>query len=198
MNACYLHKPDGTATDISQCGSCGKLAGRGNFDISEKCCTCYDCGLPLAEEDKKYASALYHRACDDQRRAEISADRLEKAELAEGYDGPVYCDGVPGGWGDGFFADMEDLLDSMADEEEDADRPEFVHCCNSRQACHVNLDHILESATEDAHEDARDGLAGCDDLAAAVEVFNELNEGLLTYDIDYKRKVAVPPAVATS
>lgn len=80
MNAFYLHKPDGTKTDISACGTCGSVArGESNFDISERCCTCYDCGLPLSKEERRYATALYHRACEDERTSKHAAELLEKA-----------------------------------------------------------------------------------------------------------------------
>jgi hypothetical protein len=87
MNAYYLHKPDGTQTDYSVCGVCGQLArGVSNFDISQKCCTCYECGKPLGDE-KHASNTLYHAECDRKRRDELERKLLEGAALVEGYAG---------------------------------------------------------------------------------------------------------------
>ena len=73
MNAYYLLKPDGTESDASQCSVCHSIAnGRGNFDIMQKCCTCYTCGLPLSPEEKK-SNSLYHRTCEDASRQKRTA-----------------------------------------------------------------------------------------------------------------------------
>lgn len=196
MNAYYMHKPDGTRTDISSCGVCGKMArGETNFDISEKCCTCYDCGLPLGEDDRQYANQkLYHRACESKRRSEGDAATMEKAELVAEYDGPVYCEAAGhGSYGDGYFADVEEVADAWECDHTEIDPvPEFVYCCESTQVACLDLDNILENACEEAHEDARDSLHGITELYAAVDAFNKLNEGVISWSPDYKRKVAVP------
>lgn len=194
MNAYYLHKPDGTQTDFSACGVCGKLArGVTNFDISERCCTCYDCGLPLNEHERQYANTkLYHVACDDKRRRLNEQKRMDNAALVADYDGPVFLDGVGhGSYGDGFFADVDELAEHLDFGDSEGDRPQFAFCCTSRGLC-FHLDNILESATEDMHEDARDDLEGVEALQTAVDAFIEANKSLLTWDVDYKRKVAIP------
>lgn len=192
MNAYYLHKPDGTKTEVSACGICGQIAGKGNFDISQKCCTCYECGAILGPEEKS-TRALYHRDCENKRHAVIEMKRLEKAELVTDYSGPVYCEGVPGGsFGDGYFSDIGELEDMLNDAPDDTGRPEFAYCCTSSSAAHLSTDSILESATEEAFEDAIDSLSGVDELRAAVDAFNEANKDVLSWDWDMKRKVAVP------
>jgi hypothetical protein len=87
MNAHYLHKPDGTPTKWSQCGECGSVAAPGNYDVSVKCCTCYDCGGPLGKDEKiPYADgrgrSLYHRDCELKRRHERAEPTREINDLA--------------------------------------------------------------------------------------------------------------------
>lgn len=193
MNAYYLHRPDGTKTETSACGNCGQIAGKGNFDISQKCCTCYECGAPLTADEKKSRS-LYHEGCDRMRRAVIDMKRLEKAELVAGYDGPVYCEGVSGGsYGDGYFSDVHELAENIAHHDEAPD-VKFAYCCESSPVAQLNADSILENATEGSFEDAMDSLVGVDQFRAAVDAFNEANKNVLSWDWDMKRKVAVPAA----
>jgi ribosomal protein L40E len=191
MNAVSLLKPDGTETDISICGKCGAPArGRTNFDVSERCCTCWECGKPLETSTQHYDH--YHQDCDRARRDRIDAARLEKAELIEDYDGPVYFEGGHGSFGDSYFADVHELAEWLDDQDE-RDRPEFVHCCTSSPVAGLDLDSILESACEESFEDAEDHLNGRDELQKAVDAFNGANKGVLSWDVDFKRKCRVPP-----
>jgi hypothetical protein len=197
MNAIYLHLhlPDGIATKWSMCSECHTVAAPGNFDLSQKCCTCYDCGEPLPKDERTpYADgtgrSLYHRACEQKRRTARKAEILEEAELVVGYDGPVYLDGVgKGSFGDGFFSDAQELSEHLDFSE--GERPLFAHCCTPR-GLSIDLDSILENATEEMYEDCRDDLNGVDELQSAVNAFNVANESIRTWDPDYKHKVAIP------
>lgn len=195
MNAIFLHLPDGTATKWSMCAECHTVAAPGNYGLTEKCCTCYDCGQPLPKDERiPYATgkgkALYHRECERKRRAKRDAEVLEKASLVTDYDGPVYLDGVGNGsYGEGYFADVTELSEHL--DFHDGERPLFAHCCTQR-GLSIDLDCILENATEEMHESARDDLDGVEELQAAIDVFNKANESIQTWDADYKRKVAVP------
>ena len=90
MNAIYLHLPNGTPTKWSMCGECGTAAAPGNYDVSVKCCTCYDCGAPLGKDEKiPYADgkgnrSLYHRECEQKRRDLHMAEQLEKGGTGAG------------------------------------------------------------------------------------------------------------------
>lgn len=194
MNAVFLKRPDGVETDISICGECGSPArGRTNFDLSQKCCTCWECGGALTAEGKKQRRS-YHDQCERDRRARIDAARMENATLVDKYDGPVYCEGVPGGsYGDGYFSDIGELADMLddGDVDESVTREEFAYCCKSR-ATVLDIDSALENLTEEMFDDAMDHLNGLDALMAAVEAFNEANKDLLTWDVDYSRKVRIP------
>ena len=194
MNAIYLHLPDGTPTKWSMCSECHMVAAPGNFDLSEKCCSCYDCGLPLPKDERiPYATSggrsLYHRECERLRRMKHDGDTLDKAELVTDYSGPVYLDGVGNGsYGDGYFANAQELSEHLDFHE--GDRPLFAHTCTSR-GLSIDLDSILENATEEMYEDCRDDLDGVEELQAAVDAFNKANESVQTWDADYKRKVAI-------
>jgi hypothetical protein len=203
MNAIFLHRPDGTATKWSMCSECGRVDAPGNFDLSQKCCTCYDCGQPLPKDERtpyysKGGNVLYHRACELALRSKRDAEVLEKAELVVGYDGPVYIEGGVGrgSYGDGFFSDVHELSEHLDFHE--GDQPLFAFCCTSR-AIHLDLETILQDATEEMYEDCADALSGVDELlsgvdelVAAVDAFNAANASVLTWDPDHKRKVAIP------
>jgi hypothetical protein len=199
MNAIYLHLPDGTDTKWSMCSECNTVAAPGNFDLSQKCCTCYDCGLPLPKDERipysdRNGKSLYHRDCERKRRMEREADMMEKAELVTDYDGPVYLDHVGNGsYGDGFFSDVEELSEHLDFQEffKGEHRPLFAHCCEER-GFSIDLDQILQNATEEMHEDAYDNLSGVEELQEAVNAFNKANAGLKSWDPDFRRKVAIP------
>ena len=223
MNAIYLHKPDGTQTKWSQCGNCGSIASPGNFDISEKCCTCYDCGLPLGKDERtayyerenfpkwkkvviqllglegrieRRERALYHRKCEQDRRRKCELAQLEAAELVENYDGPVYCDGVRGSYGDGYCANVEELAEYLDDEEDQSSRPEFAFCCTEHSFPAVSAEKIIESYLDDMDEDAGDRLDGVEELEAACAAFSKANEDVKSWYEDRKHKVRVPAPAA--
>jgi hypothetical protein len=186
------------------CGECGTAAAPGNYDVSVKCCTCYDCGAPLGKDEKiPYADgkgnrSLYHRECEQKRRDLHMAEQLEKAELVPDYDGPVYCEGVPGGsFGDGYFSDVSELAETLDNEEDQSGRPEFAFCCTEHPFPFINLSGILESACDDMDEDAYERLDGVEELEAACAAFTEANKGVISWYEDRKHKVAVPPAEAS-
>lgn len=195
MNAIYLHLPNGEATKWSMCSECGKVAAPGNIHLSQKCCTCYECGEILPKDERtRYAIrkgySLYHRKCDEKRRSLIEAKALESAELVEGYEGPVYFEGLYGSYGDGYFSDVDDLEDAVNDLPED-ERPEFAFCCKETPFF-LNIDHAMEAALDDMDEDAGERLNGTNELAAAVKAFNDANKGVVSFYPDRKRKVAIP------
>ena len=187
MNAVFLNKPDGTPTDISICGKCGAPARRkANFDISEKCCTCWECGRELDRAAVSYGH--YHPECDRDRRSRIDTARLEKAVLVDDYKGAVALDSdwPSGGWGDGYFESIDVLRDCL----EEGDDIEFAYCCTPTYP-HLDADQILQSCCEELHEGAAESLDGEEEFYAACDAFNKANAGTVTWNIDYSRKVRV-------
>ncbi len=190
MKAFYLHKPDGTPTQISACGVCGTVGAV--FAEQEKCCACRICGQPFTEEERKQRRHS-HYECETEAYQRREQERLEKAELLSDWDGWVYCDGAY--HNDGFFADMDELTDYL-DDQPGFSRPEFVFCCTSRPVALLKLEEILESETEECYDSASDDLKGIEELDAAIQTFNTLNADVLSYNVDYKHKIAVPPRSA--
>lgn len=183
MNAYFLHKPDGTPTEYSVCGECGKLArGLTNVDISQRCCTCYSCGKPLGKESGSHS--LYHRECELVRLAAVDARRLEDATLVEGYDGPVFFEGGHGSYGEGYYESADELA------EDDDFTGEFAHCCTSEKI-HLDVGDILENLTEELYEDALEDLNGIAELGAGVAAFNLANSSFMSWSVDYGRKVKI-------
>jgi hypothetical protein len=201
VNAIFLHLPDGTATKWSMCGNCGMVASPGNLDISEKCCTCYDCGLPLAKDERiPYADgrgnrSLYHRECERIRRVKRDAEMLGKAELVPDYDGPVYYEGRHGSYGDGYFADVDELAEDLDTEDDQSSRPEFAFCCEAIPFRGPDAGSIIESACEEMDEDASERIEGVEEFEKACAAFQKANEGTISWGQDRKHKVAVPSMV---
>lgn len=198
MNAFFLHLPDGTPTKWSMCSECRGVAAPGNFDVSQKCCTCYDCGGILAKDERvPYAEgnvrSLYHRECELKRRAKREAEMLDRSELVPNYAGPVYFEGGHGSLGDSYFADIDELAEYL-DDGPDEDRPEFVFCCEEFPFKAPNIERLIESACDEMDEDvAYERLDGIRELQAACEAFRKANESVTCWSVDYKHKVAVPP-----
>jgi len=206
MNAVFLYLPDGTQTKWSMCSECGQVAAPGNLDISEKCCTCYDCGKPIPKDERvRYANdhggngySLYHRACERMRHARIQAGQLEAAQVVTDYTGPVYCEGRHGSYGDGYFADVDELAEDLDTEPAHAAAVRYAFCCTEEPFPGVNCANILENLCEEMFEDAADQLEGVVAFGAACDAFNKANERLISFREDLTRKVAIPTSVPTS
>jgi len=158
-----------------RCANCDRMYGSQN--VAENCCVCSECGS--VSEDKGHL-------CDKcwRMRAEgIERQRLEKATIVEQYDGWIFC-------GEEYYQDMDDMRDSY-----DGDAlPEFVFCCTENHIA-LNVDQIIEDAVSnqlgDTEEDMSDQLSGVEELREAVAKFNAANVRVVTYEVDYKRKVRV-------
>lgn len=194
MNAYFLYKADGSKSGYSACGECGQLALDANFDVSEKCCTCYECGLPIPKSERNARNIIHCRSCEKLRKERFRQEALEKAEIAVDYDGPVYYEGGRGSFGDGYFANVQELAEWLSDQDEEdlPVRPAYAFCCEAVPFRCPDIDGILESAADDMDEDILDRLYGTEELAAALKAFADANEGVVSYYEDRKRKVAIP------
>ncbi len=193
MNPIQLHKSDGTRLKIFACGVCNKV--KADEAAAEDCCVqppCTYCGKPVDRVKEHYQK--FHWECwrGDAHNREMK--RLEEAALVE-YDGNMlYAEHLPGGR-EGYYTDMESLLDEIADyEPEEGDEPLVMFAfCTTPRLHNLDLGRILENATADGYEDMEDHLTGIEELGAAIDAFNARNKQALTgYEVDYKRKVAVP------
>lgn len=187
MNAYYLMRPDGTRSGYTACGRCHVAALEANIDISELCCICRYCKKELPEGVSRQ-NRLYHDECEVIMREESNRKALDSAELVEGYDGPVYFEGGRGSFGNGYYADAQELAESLPVEK----RPAFAFCCEQWPYQGIDLDNVLENLCEEMFEEARDHLNGVEELEGAVVKFNEANQALTSWMEDRKRKVAVP------
>lgn len=193
MNAIELHKPDGTPTGWTMCGVCGEVARPENRDLTEKCCACYRCGLPLTQIEKRCHS-IYHVSCERMGCAEAEEVRLEGAVEVTDYEGPVYLEGIGRGtFGEGCFSDIHELVESLDPERK---RPEFAYCCQTASFLGIDARGIYEDAATDMFEDAVEHFNGTDQFEMAVDAFNEANEGLVSWHADFSRKVRIPAAEA--
>ena len=214
MDALELFSKDGNSTGFWICGKCRKVtlnslwSSSGKDDIpkntqeaAEQCCRLPVCVTCHEEFETQIFGGPQCGKCRDVEWAEktrvIHEKQLAAAEdVTSTHDGWLYADGY--GSDDGFFPDMESLLDYLADEmeTEPVNRPEWVFACREeirkldlRQA----VEDQLESICEDGYEDMECSLSP--ELLAACERWNEENKQTLTvYHSDDTKKVRVPSA----
>lgn len=178
-------------TAMFACGSCG---------------TCYSTAIYACKDDLAIQEA--RRAADNccaQRLCACGAEikkmwtacapcrehrKLQRATIATDYTGPVYIDGFCGGWGDGYFGDVADLIDAC--DLYEVEPPAYCHPCTSSPLA-LDTDRILERACEDQHEDAADQIVGADALDAAIEAFNSA-QTCVTYWADHSRVIVLDQA----
>ena len=67
-----------------------------------------------------------------------------------------------------------------------------AHCCTEQPFPLITADRLIESYCDDMDEEAADRLEGRDELDKACAAFSELNKGVISWYVDYKRKVRVP------
>lgn len=186
MNPFPLFHEDGKPTGIFACGQCRAVHQHNATAV--QCCEdrkCPDCGT------QQYGGRCSPcRHIEDVKR---EAARFEKAEKITDYSGPVYVDD------DEYHRDISDYLEAVAergeDIEEGEEKPErraYVWACHSRPVCSLDVDSVIEHATQDAYEDfTPDDLSGKAELKAALEAFNEKNRDVLVYEPDFKRAVLI-------
>jgi hypothetical protein len=115
--------------------------------------------------------------------------KLEQAPLDESYDGWIYADGC--GYNEGYFSSMDDLLDYLADTDRDS-RPTRVWRCKEVPFHGPSIERIIEAISDAGFEGIEERLAGVDELQAALDKFNEVNAGLISYEPDHTFAVPVP------
>lgn len=167
------------------CGVCNLVT---HADLVEKCCKSCDCGKPSRNRFECKCSDCWRLDYRERR-----AKQLEEAELVE-WDGSMIFSEDVSGYRDGWFDSPEDLLDYLADEDEDS-KPEFAFlgrkCVNT-----LDIDRAVEAITEDTFKDAELHVADSDwsDLRAAVDKFND-KYAVTYYEHEYKRKVRIAEKV---
>jgi hypothetical protein len=120
----------------------------------------------------------------------MEASRFAKSEKVETWDGPVWADGC--GNSDGFFTDMDDFLDWTHCREPGEVVPPYVWACDKKPVVSLDINHILENATQEAYEDfSYSDLTGIKELEAAMTTFCEINKDVVVWVPNYKKAVLV-------
>lgn len=178
MNAIELFLKDGKSAGVYYCEKC-KIVNNSK-EFSDQCCQNYLCKQCGKDTGSRFQ--LICNTCYNVKRIQGERVRFEKAEKVTEWSGPVYCEGV--GYNEGYASCVDDLLDDVEPE----DMPKYVWTCDSRPTCDLDYYDIIENATQDAHEDFDSGtLEGEDELKSAIEKFNELNKGSVTWEPNYKK-----------
>lgn len=104
------------------------------------------------------------------------------------YDGFVFSPDIDGG-NDGYFRDVEELVDCC--ENEGIDVPDAVFCCDGR-SFQIDIDHVIETAFDKIGLDDSDPealLKLLDELRYCVAKFNNANAGVKSWREDRTRKI---------
>lgn len=189
MNAYQLLNPEGTPSGIWVCSTCRIVFSdrHGGKDEAEACCICKYCGEPTPHDDKECYTRM-HKACREANRRKLMAQRLDEADEHDGYDGWVYVEG----WGpnDGYFASAEEAEEYIWDVHDDGcELPQWAFCCESSPPPRLDVEDVAQRFEDNGYEGIGDDLSGVKELQAALDKFWEQNKGLLSWHVDYSRKV---------
>ena len=176
MNATKLFHADGKPAGIWYCTAC-RLVAR-TQDAADRCCmpVLCACGVPV-----KPGWTICSTCCEAAEAAKEKA-RFEKATKLTNWDGPVM---TPAG---DFLEDLDTLVEA------DDEPPAYVWVCNTVPVVVLDLDNVLEDATQAAYDGFTWGdLTGVAELGKALEAFNVANAGVVEWELDYTRAVTVTP-----
>ncbi|MBZ8133254.1 hypothetical protein [Afifella sp. IM 167] len=174
---------------LYMCGKCGRLyvpkfnsvAGDPSHAHerrnAEECCRprqC-ECGVEL---DAGWTACPRCRLRKQLRKAKVIS--------AEDYTGPVNAAGH-GEWGEGYSSNIAAMLQACHDYDDPV--PAFCHPCTARRL-HLDVDYILEAATDEMHEGAEDQIVGADDLVAFIREWNA-RQTVVSYFEDRRRVIVL-------
>lgn len=139
------------------------------------------------EKINKRADGVYTR-----QKEEKLFEKAEKINSKE-YEGSVFKDGC--GYNEGYFGNISEYLEWEDDFARENDSqwnggPTYLWAAESRPVCHLNLERIMERATEDSYEDFDiNSLKGIKELQEAIDKFNKLNEDHVVYEQDTRKAI---------
>lgn len=183
MNAYELISPNtGKPCGVFVCGVCNMVRDK---HIVERCCKPCECGKPSRNRFECKCSE-----CADKEWRERMEKKLDDAQLVE-WDGcsMIFSEEVTGNR-DGWFDSPDDLLDYLADDDEE-DIPEFAFV-GRKCVKKLDISRAVDEMTEDTYEDAKLHVSDADwkALQDAVDAFNAKYS--VTYFVhDYKQKVRI-------
>ena len=142
-------------------------------------------GIDLAVAD----TVARNTARLESHRLDRKRQRFEAATMVTGYDSSVFCCDLEGSRNQGYFHNLQELIDYAKDIE--FALPEFAFCCVAEPYPGIDMDYAIESSCEEMFEGAQEHLKGIEELRSACEAFKALNADVCNYDVDWTRKVAV-------
>ncbi len=196
MNAIELFHQDGKSAHVFYCGKCRLV--RASADAANDCCSPRKCACGVTLE----GAHVQCPGCWEKQMDSHEAERYRKAEKRATWDGPVFSEGH--GYQDGYFNNLEEFI-SWLEEDWPGDEtdpspspPSYAWACNEVPVCQLDIDSILENATQEAYDGfSVDDLVGREKLAAALDEFNAANQKTVNWEIDYRIAVTfVAPIVA--
>jgi hypothetical protein len=178
------------------CSKCGAMSTPGMFGggphareaaqrmAVEHCMQRYcRCGAKISKS-QTVCSACWSA---DQKERDDRKFSLSNKIYALEYGDPVFWEGHEGSMGDGYFSNVEEVIEYCADN--DIDPPTHVWAC-SNLPFSIDTDSILESAFEQHFEGARDMLS--EEARQELEQFLQnwcQKQGIESWQTDYRRSV---------
>ena len=184
MNALELHAPKGTPCGVFICGECKYT--RPSQEQAEQCCRPNICKCG-AESGRTWLVCAACRHRDAEARDEARWAKASKVPAGD-YAGWVYDDDK-----DEFHSDVGAFVDAWECDHEEGDEPRGrLYACVPMDFA-LNAADMLESATQDHHEDAYDDFdAGAvNELQAFLDGWAQANAPT-SVQPDYSRAIVLP------
>lgn len=182
MNAIELFLADGKPANVYFCEKCRVV--RGGFQAANECCEppkCKRCGC-------ENSSGLNCPSCKTVIYEENEKRRLNAAKkiTVSDWDGWIYSDGH----GDEFFSSVDEFMEWC--DENEVTPPSHVYTADPVRFASVNMDDIIERFYDEAFDgfDAN-CLSGTEEFQTAINVFNQANEELKSYSVDFKTAILI-------
>jgi hypothetical protein len=175
------------------CGECRIVAL--NREAAASCCVprrC-ECGAEASSRWDATCRECATRKAREERERDLAREAAKLADcentIADAeYSGPVYLEGL-GGSGDGYFANVGELIDHCQQMGEPV--PARVWACHINRGFTIDADSVLEDALQDHHEDAHEQCDG--DLQAILDAWCA-KQNVESWEADETRAVVIEEA----
>ena len=182
--AIQLFHEDGKPSGIWYCSECRAVYNQER--LAQSCHGVTHCEACGAEGKRQPYYRTLCQDCDNKRWREKQAkeefERYTKAVKikASEYTGPqVY-------FGDKYYETIEDAIDGCDQP------PEYVWSAKNVGLQKATIEDLVDRILENAWEDAElDDLNGTEELQKAVDAFNEANDGIPVYMVDYDEAIVL-------
>ena len=183
MNAIELHAPKGTPCGVFICGEC-KYTAR-TQEQAERCCRPNVCACGT-ECERSWTTCATCRHRDDEAKDAARWANASKIAATD-YSGWVYDDDASE-----FHSDVSAFVDAWECDHEEGEEPRGRLYACSPIGLYLNAADILESATQDHHEDAYDNFDqdAVDELQAFLSAWAQVNSPG-SVEPDYTRAIVL-------